>query len=85
MALDALNHRGNAIDGNRPLPLPEDIICDEKDPADVIQVGMGQENVIDLGLFLQGQRGSGPRIQEIPVFDQKAGQVKTQGLTPERA
>jgi hypothetical protein len=65
---------GDAINGEGDLTLTQDIISHEEDPQDVIQMGVGQQDMVDLGLFIQTQTGGcSPGVYEISVLDQEAG------------
>jgi hypothetical protein len=54
MSLDCPKDRRDAKDTNGRLPLGEgDVLCKKGNASDMIEMGMGDENVTDLELILQ--------------------------------
>jgi hypothetical protein len=76
-----LQDRGNRRDGERPAvpragSMAAPIVGEVGQPADVVEVGVGQEDVLDAELLRQVQRrGDRPRLEEDHAVQQDAGEV----------
>jgi hypothetical protein len=84
MVLQAIHHIGDTIDRDGDLTVSQYIIGNEENAQDVIQMSMGQQDMVNLGLVLQAQSGGcASRIQQISLVYQKTGEVKSLTLTAE--
>jgi len=63
--------------------MAEDVLGEERQGADVVQVGMGYEDLPDADLFPDGERlGDGPGIDGQRPVHQESREPVALGLTP---
>ena len=83
MLAEDIQHLERADQLDRAAPESEHVVGEEADVFHVIEVRVGDEDVVDLALFFEAESASGGASvdQDVPV-DQEAGGLKTGRHSP---